>query len=69
MAPRGKKAAGRTRGSKASRGHGRNSVERVEQNLLHIVNDIPISNAQQELLDDEMEEGDDNEVMNVTQCY
>ena len=59
MPPRGKKAVGRTRGSKASRGHGRNSVETVEQNLLHIVNDIPISNAQQEFWDEEREERDD----------
>lgn len=66
MAPRGKKAVGRTRGSKASRGHGRTSVETEEQNLLHIVNEIPISDAQQELLDDEREEGDDYEVMHVT---
>nr|CAH0112994.1 unnamed protein product [Daphnia galeata] len=66
MPPRGKKAVGRTRGSKASRGHGQTSVETEEQNLLHIVNEIPISDAQQELLDDEREEGDDYEVMHVT---
>jgi hypothetical protein len=66
MAPRGKRAVERTSGSRVSRGRGRTSVETVEGNLREVVNDIPISDTQRELLDEEREEGGDNEVMDVT---
>ncbi|KZR97920.1 Uncharacterized protein APZ42_006945 [Daphnia magna] len=53
MASRGNRAVGRTRGSTATRGRGRISVEPGEKNLIEIVNEIPISHAQQQLLDEE----------------
>ncbi|KAK4028077.1 hypothetical protein OUZ56_017257 [Daphnia magna] len=63
MASRGNRAVGRTRGSTASRGRVRISVEPGEENLIEIVNEIPISHAQQQLLDEEREERDDEAIM------
>lgn len=63
---RGNRGVGRIRGSKASRGHSRTSVETVEENFRQLVNDIPISDAQQELLDEEGEDGGDDEAMGLT---
>jgi hypothetical protein len=59
MEQREKRAVGRTRGLKDSRGRSRTSVETEEENLLEIVNDILISHAQQEFWDEEREERDD----------
>ncbi|EFX75526.1 hypothetical protein DAPPUDRAFT_107738 [Daphnia pulex] len=76
MSPRGKRAVGRTRGSTASIGRGRISVEPGEENLIEILNNIPISHAQQQLLDEEsgerdheaMDDADNNTtVSNVTE--
>jgi hypothetical protein len=61
MAPRGRRAVGRTRGRTASIGRGRISVEPEEDNLIEIVNNIPISDAQQQLLDEEREETQERE--------
>jgi hypothetical protein len=65
MVPRGKSAVGRTRGSTASRGRGRISVETGEENLVAIVNNISISDAQEQLLDEEMEERYDEAMDNT----
>ncbi|XP_045032028.1 uncharacterized protein LOC116933634 isoform X4 [Daphnia magna] len=65
MPPRVTKAFGKRSGTRVSRGRG--SVQTREENLRQIVGQLPISDAHQELLDEEGAEGGSDDIVDLAE--